>query len=219
MIEGEVEWRIAPGLTDYPIAVAAMEERAAAIRHRGARELIWLVEHPPLYTAGTSADPRELLDPHLPVFVTGRGGRYTYHGPGQRVVYVMLDLGARGRDVRRFVAGLEDWIIAALASLGAAAYVVPGRVGVWTGPAADPAKMAAIGVRVRRWVTLHGAAINVAPDLTHFGGIVPCGIDDARVTSLADLGRPSSLADCDDALRAALPQFLASVTSLPCNVA
>ncbi len=215
----DVEWQVAPGLTDYPTAVATMEDRAAAIRDRGARELVWLVEHPPLYTAGTSADPRELLDHSLPVFATGRGGRYTYHGPGQRVVYVMLDLGVRGRDIRRYVAGLEGWIIATLAGVGIGSCLVPGRIGVWTGPPDDPAKIAAIGVRVRRWVTLHGAAINIAPDLTHFGGIVPCGIDDARVTSLAAMGRSSLVTECDDALLAALPQFLASVTASARNLA
>lgn len=204
----DVEWEVASGLTAYPAAVARMEERAAAIRRGNAAELIWLVEHPPIYTAGTSADPVELLDATLPVFATGRGGRYTYHGPGQRVIYVMLDLDRRGRDTRRFVAGLERWIIAALTRLGVDTYTVPGRVGVWTGTPADAAKIAAIGVRVRRWVTLHGAAINVAPNLAHFAGIVPCGIGDARVTSIANLQGSTSLALVDQALRSEVPIFL-----------
>ena len=207
-----VEWQVAPGLTDYPAAVAFMEERAAGIRTGSAAELIWLVEHPPLYTAGTSADPRELLDARLTVFATGRGGRYTYHGPGQRVVYIMLDLDRRGRDIRRFVAGLEHWIIATLDRLAITAFCIPGRVGVWTGAASDPAKIAAIGIRVRRWVTLHGAAINVDPDLDRFAGIVPCGIGDARVTSLAALGRSVALPQVDSALRAGLADFLMALT-------
>jgi lipoyl(octanoyl) transferase len=213
----EVEWRVEPGLTGYLAAVAVMEDRAAAIRAGRAAELIWLVEHPPLYTAGTSADPVELLDARLPVFATGRGGRYTYHGPGQRVVYVMLDLDRRGRDIRHFVGALEDWISAALGRCGIETYRIAGRVGVWTGPPGDPGKIAAIGVRVRRWVTLHGAAINVDPDLGAFGAIVPCGIGDARVTSMAAHG-PASLAQIDDALDASFGGFLAalSVTG-PCN--
>ncbi len=210
----DIEWRVAPGLTGYLDAVAAMENRAAAIRRGKASELIWLVEHPPLYTAGTSADPAELLDARLPVFATGRGGRYTYHGPGQRVIYVLLDLDQRGRDIRRFVAALEDWIIATLARLDLTAYRIAGRVGVWTGAADDPAKIAAIGVRVRRWVTLHGAAINVDPDLGDFAGIVPCGIGDARVTSLSATNRMKTLADVDAALRAGVPQFLSAVTKM-----
>lgn len=212
-----VEWRVEPGLTDYLAAVALMEARVAAIRSESACELIWLVEHPPLYTAGTSADPGELLDPRLPIFAASRGGRYTYHGPGQRVVYVMLDLDRRGRDVRRFVAALEEWIIAALAALGIAARRVAGRVGVWTGPADDPGKIAAIGVRVRRWVTLHGAAINVDPDLTAFAGIVPCGISDARVTGIAALCGPTSLATTDAALHAGLDRFLAALSDTTPN--
>ncbi len=199
-------------MTGYPAALAAMDARAAAIRSGDAAELIWLVEHPPLYTSGTSARPSELLDPRLPVFAAGRGGRYTYHGPGQRVVYVMLDLAARGRDVRRFVAAIEAWLIAALAKLGIAAGIVPGRVGVWTGSPGDVAKIAAIGVRIRHWVSLHGAAINVAPDLAAFDGIIPCGIDDARVTSLAALGFGSDFAALDNALKSELAGFLAAVT-------
>ena len=206
-----VEWQVTPGLTGYLDAVATMEERAAAIRNGEADELIWLVEHPPLYTAGTSADPADLLDARLPVFTTGRGGRHTYHGPGQRVVYVMLDLDRRGRDVRRFVTALEGWIIATLARLDCVAYRIEGRVGVWTGPANDPAKIAAIGVRIRRWVTLHGAAINVASDLRDFAGIVPCGLGDARVTSLAETNGLNDMAIIDRELRSGFAGFLAAV--------
>ncbi len=205
-----VEWQVTPGLTDYAEAVATMEARAAAIRSDGAAELIWLVEHPPLYTAGTSADPSELLDPRLPVFASGRGGRYTYHGPGQRVIYTLLDLDRRGRDIRRFVASLESWLIAALGSVGIAAYHVSGRVGVWTG-SGEPAKIAAIGVRVRRWVTLHGAAINVDPDLGAFGGIVPCGLADAPVTSTAAVNGMKDIAELDAALHSGRCAFLANV--------
>lgn len=214
MIDG-VEWRTESGLTGYTDAVAVMEKRAAAIRMGEACELIWFVEHPPLYTAGTSADPADLLDDRLPVFATGRGGQYTYHGPGQRVVYVMLDLDRRGRDIRRFVAALEDWIIAALAILGIAAKRVSGRVGVWVGPAEKPAKIAAIGVRVKKWVTLHGAAINVDPDLRQFDGIVPCGIADASVTSLTVQRGPTTLANLDHALHAQAKGFLSGLAIHP----
>ena len=205
------EWRVAPGLTPYPEALATMEDRVAAIRAGSASELVWLVEHPPLYTAGTSAEPHDLLSPdRFPVFATGRGGKYTYHGPGQRTAYVMLDLDARGRDLRRYVAGLEAWIIAALADLGVAARVIPGKIGVWTDNGTSPAKIAAIGVRVRRWVSYHGLAINVAPDLAHFDGIVPCGLSDP-VTSLTALGRGATLADADSALARHLPALLAGL--------
>ena len=184
----DIEWRSTPGLTPYAAALAAMEERAAAVGARTAAELIWLLEHPPVYTAGTSADPAELVDARFPVIATGRGGRYTYHGPGQRVGYVVLDLARRGRDVRCYVHALENWVIAALARLGLDAFSVPGRVGIWTLDRGREAKVGAIGVRVRRWVTLHGFAVNIDPDLTHFGGIVPCGLPDFPVTSLAALG-------------------------------
>jgi lipoyl(octanoyl) transferase len=188
-----------------------MEARAAAIRDGSAAELIWLVEHPPLYTAGTSADAAELLAPdRFPVFATGRGGRYTYHGPSQRVVYVLLDLDRRGRDIRAFVAALEGWIIAALASRGVAGRVIGGKVGVWGETEAGPAKIAAIGVRVRRWVSFHGLAINVAPDLAHFAGIVPCGLAEP-VTSIAALTGDTSMAAVDSALADALPAMLAAV--------
>lgn len=206
-----IEWRVEPGLLPYPDAVAAMEARAAAIAEGRAGELVWLVEHPPLYTAGTSAVASELLEPErFPVFATGRGGRHTYHGPGQRVAYVLLDLGARGRDVRRYVAGLEAWIIAALSDFGVTARVIDGKVGVWVDTDAGQAKIAAIGVRVRRWVTFHGLAINVTPDLSHFAGIVPCGLAEP-VTSLAALGRRADLASVDAALAARLPVLLAAL--------
>ncbi len=206
------EWRVTPGLTDYPAAVSAMEARVAGIRDGSAPELIWLVEHPPLYTAGTSARPADLLDPdRLPVFATGRGGQYTYHGPGQRVGYVMLDLDARGRDVRCYVDSLEHWLIEALGVLGIAAFQSPGRVGIWTRTPAGEAKIGAIGVRVRRWVTFHGFALNVAPDLAQFAGIIPCGLPDYPVTSLKVLGNHASLADTDAALKASMPSFLAAL--------
>ncbi|MDO9489612.1 MAG: lipoyl(octanoyl) transferase LipB [Sphingomonadaceae bacterium] len=203
------EWRIEPGLTDYAEALAAMETRVAAIRDGSAPERIWLVEHPPVYTAGTSAIASDLVEPdRFPVFSTGRGGQYTYHGPGQRVGYVMLDLERRGRDIRCFVDALEEWMIAALARFDVAAFKAEGRVGVWTSTAAGEAKIGAIGVRVRRWVSFHGFALNVAPDLSHFDGIVPCGLPDYPVTSLAALGVDASLADLDDALAATLPGLL-----------
>ncbi|WP_299616852.1 lipoyl(octanoyl) transferase LipB [Pelagibius sp.] len=202
-----LEWRIEPGLTGYREAVAAMERRVAAIRDGGAPELIWLVEHPPLYTAGTSARAEDLLQPdRFPVFKTGRGGEYTYHGPGQRVVYVLLDLKRRGPDLRRYVHDLEDWIIRSLARFSVTGERRDGRVGIWVersegAPGHREDKIAAIGVRVRRWVTYHGLAINVEPDLAHFDGIVPCGIAEHGVTSLVDLGLPVGLADIDAALR------------------
>jgi lipoyl(octanoyl) transferase len=202
-----VEWRVEPGLTDYPAAVTAMEARVAAIREGRAPELVWLVEHPPLYTAGTSAQDGDLLQPdRFPVYRTGRGGEFTYHGPGQRVVYVMLDLKRRGPDVRRFVTDLEEWIIRALAAFSVEGERRDGRVGIWVARNKDREdKIAAIGVRVRRWVTYHGISINVEPDLDHFSGIVPCGISAHGVTSLVDLGLPVGLPDLDAALRAAFP--------------
>jgi lipoyl(octanoyl) transferase len=201
-----VEWRIAGGPVDYRSAVAEMEARAAAIRAGAAPELVWLLEHPPLYTAGTSADPADLLNAGgLPVHATGRGGQYTWHGPGQRVVYVMLDLTRRGADVRAYVRNLEKWIIRALAQFNVTGERRAGRVGIWVargGGRED--KIAAIGVRVRRWVTYHGLAINVEPDLSHYAGIVPCGVSDPKlgVTSLVDLGLPVTMADLDNALMA-----------------
>ncbi len=203
------EWTVSPGLTDYPAALADMEERAAAIYAGDAGERIWLLEHPPLYTAGTSSDPAELLDPRFPVYAAGRGGRYTYHGPGQRVGYVQLDLAKRGRDVRAYVAALEGWVIDALAQLGVEARRAEGRIGIWTDDEnGREAKIGAIGVRVKRWVTMHGFSLNVAPDLAHFGGIVPCGIAEFPVTSLAALGKVAGFAEVDAALEAAFPAFL-----------
>ena len=208
-----VEWLTAPGLTDYREALAVMEARAEAIREAGAAEMVWLVEHPPLYTAGTSARPADMVDPgRFPVHAAGRGGEYTYHGPGQRVAYVMLDLKRRRPDVRAFVAALEEWIIRTLAAFGVRGERREDRVGVWVvrpdrppmvdgSPAED--KIAAIGIRLRRWVSFHGIAINVEPELSHFSGIVPCGVADRGVTSLVDLGLPVTLDDLDVALKAA----------------
>jgi lipoyl(octanoyl) transferase len=201
-----VAWAVSLAPVPYPEAVRAMEQRAEAIAGGAARELIWLLEHPPLYTAGTSARSEELLNPdQLPVFRTGRGGRFTYHGPGQRVIYVMLDVKRRSGDVRAFVSALEGWIIAALADLGIAATTRPGRVGIWVPRAqaegACDDKIAAIGLRLRRWVSLHGASLNVAPNLAHYGGIVPCGISGHGVTSLAALGSFATMEVVDNALR------------------
>ncbi|GAA2874720.1 lipoyl(octanoyl) transferase [Aminobacter niigataensis] len=208
-----VEWRIESGLTPYDQALAFMEERADAIRQGSAGEMVWLVEHPPIYTAGTSAQEQDLVEPdRFPVFKTGRGGEYTYHGPGQRVAYVMLDLKRRREDVRAFVASLEAWIISALAAFNVKGERREDRVGVWVvrpdrpalpdgSPAED--KIAAIGIRLRRWVSFHGIAINVEPELGHFSGIVPCGVTDHGVTSLVDLGLPVTMNDLDVALKAA----------------
>ncbi|MGF1476942.1 MAG: lipoyl(octanoyl) transferase LipB [Geminicoccaceae bacterium] len=206
-----VEWRTEAGLLDYPDAVARMEERVAAIQSGTAREMVWLVEHPPLYTAGTSARLEDLLDrDRFPIYATGRGGQYTYHGPGQRVGYVMLDLKRRGADLRRYVRDLEQWIIDVLASFGVKGERRQGRVGIWLVLAdGSEAKIAAIGVRVRRWVTYHGVAINVEPDLSHFGGIVPCGIRDHGVTSLKALGISVSMAAVDQCMKAAFEQVFA----------
>jgi lipoyl(octanoyl) transferase len=210
---GGIEWRVTPGLSPYAATLAEMEARAAAIRAGEARELVWLLEHPPLFTAGTSADPAELFNPQgFPVFAAGRGGRYTYHGPGQRVGYVLLDLDRRGRDVRRFVHALEGWVIATLARLGVAARRAEGRIGIWVdGPDGREAKVGAIGVRVRRWVTFHGFAVNLEPELSHFSGIVPCGIAEFPVTSLAEMSLPSGQAHFDEALRQGLGAFVASL--------
>lgn len=206
-----VEWITSPGLTGYDAALTFMEERVAAIVAGEAPECIWLLEHPPLYTAGTSAKESDLIAPgRFPVHQARRGGQYTYHGPGQRVVYVMLDLNRRGRDVRGFVATLESWVIGALAEFNVTGQIREGRVGVWVErpdrpsqingqPAED--KIAAIGIRLRRWVSFHGIAINVEPDLEHFSGIVPCGISGHGVTSLVDLGLPVTMADLDLALK------------------
>lgn len=203
-----VQWAVSSGYVGYEAAVAAMEARAAAIASGEADELVWLLEHPPLYTAGVSARDEDLLDPgRFPVHRTGRGGQFTYHGPGQRVAYVMLDLNSRGRDVRAFVRGLEQWIIEALDAFGIRAGTREGRVGVWVesrgAGGSREAKIAAIGVKVRRWVSFHGISLNVEPDLSHFGGIVPCGIQEHGVTSLVDLGVAATLDEADEALRRA----------------
>ena len=212
-----VEWAISDGLLPYPEAVATMEARAAAIARDEAGELVWLLEHPPLYTAGTSARAADLLDSdRFPVFKTGRGGEFTYHGPGQRVAYLMLDLNRRGPDLRRYVASLESWVIATLARFNVVGERRQDRIGVWVRrpdkpalPGGAPAedKIAAIGVRVRRWVTFHGISLNVDPDLEHFSGIVPCGIAGYGVTSLVDLGIPVSTQEVDTALRAAFEEI------------
>jgi len=210
MLRNGVEWQVLPGLSPYAETLAAMEARVAAIRTGDAPEAVWLLEHPPLYTAGTSARAEDLVQPdRFPVHATGRGGQYTYHGPGQRVIYVMLDVAARGQDVRCFVRALEAWVIGALAEFGVTGEIRPGRVGVWVrrpdkAPGPDGAvredKIAAIGIKLRRWVSFHGISINLEPDLNHFDGIVPCGIRDHGVTSLVDLGLPVTLADLDAAL-------------------
>ena len=211
-----VEWTHLPGLSPYAPTLAAMEARVAAIAEGVAPEAIWFLEHPPLYTAGTSARAEDLTDPgRFPVHEVRRGGQYTYHGPGQRVAYVMLDLNSRGRDVRQFVCALENWVIATLAEFGVKGERRAGRVGVWVvrpdrppNPDGSPAedKIAAIGVKLRRWVSFHGLSINVEPDLSHFGGIVPCGIKGHGVTSLVDLGLPVTMADLDAALLRCFPQ-------------
>lgn len=206
-----VDWIISDTPIPYPDALAEMDRRVEGIRAGTLPETLWLLEHPPLYTAGTSADPRDLTDPdRFPVYKAGRGGQYTYHGPGQRVIYVMLDLDRRGRDIRRFIQQTEAWVIAALAEFNIRGEIREGRVGVWVtrpdrpvGADGQPAedKIAAIGLRVRKWVSFHGISINVDPDLSHFDGIIPCGIRDHGVTSLTDLGLPVTMADLDIALR------------------
>jgi lipoyl(octanoyl) transferase len=224
-----VEWRVSDALVDYDEALAAMTARAEAIARGEARELVWLLEHPALYTAGTSAKPTELIEARFPVHTTGRGGQFTYHGPGQRVGYVMLDLKRRAPDVRRFVATIEEWIIRTLASFNVRGERRDDRIGVWV-PRPDKGesvggesaggekfedKIAAIGIRVRQWVTLHGFALNIEPELAHFSGIVPCGVADRRygVTSLADLGVPVSMPEVDMALRAAFEPLFGAVSN------
>lgn len=216
-IPSDIEWRFSEGPVPYEDALAFMEQRAAGIRENAAPECIWLLEHPALFTAGTSAHPAELFNPqHLPVYDAGRGGRYTYHGPGQRVGYVMLDLEKRGKDIRCFVHALEGWMIHALADLGVPAHRAAGRIGIWVGEGADEKKIGALGVRVKRWVTLHGFALNVAPDLLHFGGIVPCGIAEFGVTSLADQGKQTAMETVDAALKRNFAGFL-SALERPCK--
>jgi lipoyl(octanoyl) transferase len=210
-------WAVSRGVVDYPAALAAMEARAAAIAEGRAGELVWLLEHPPLYTAGISAKRDDLLDPQrFPVFDAGRGGQFTYHGPGQRVAYVMLDLTKRQRDVRAFVAALEAWIIGALDRFNVCGEVREGRVGVWVerrqpGAPVREDKIAAIGVKLRRWVSFHGISLNVEPDLAHFGGIVPCGVSEHGVTSLVDLGLPVTMDEADAALRDSFREIFGAV--------
>lgn len=219
LIDG-VEWRWLPGLSDYQQTLAEMEARVEAISAGTAPEAIWLLEHPPLYTAGTSAQARDLTDPdRFPVYPAGRGGQYTYHGPGQRVIYVMLDAGKRGRDVRCFVRALEAWVIAALAEFNVKGEIRQGRVGVWVQRPDKPRqidgslaedKIAAIGIKLRRWVSYHGISINLEPDLSHFSGIVPCGIREHGVTSLVDLGLPVTMQDLDAALMKSFSEVISA---------
>ncbi|MEN9062438.1 lipoyl(octanoyl) transferase LipB [Ponticoccus litoralis] len=223
-----VEWKISDGLVPYEEAVSFMEDRAAAIAAGAAEECVWLLEHPPLYTAGTSARREDLTDPdRFPVHQTKRGGQFTYHGPGQRVVYVMLDVGKRGRDVRCFVQDLERWVIATLGEFGLTGHIREGRVGVWierpdrprtaSGAMAED-KIAAIGIRLRKWVSFHGISINVEPELDHFDGIVPCGITEYGVTSLVDLGLPVTMDDLDVALRHQFGEVMERKTPRACPV-
>lgn len=208
------EWIVSEGHVPYDAALADMEARASSIFAGEAPERLWLLEHPPLYTAGTSADRSELLDPRFPVYDAGRGGRYTYHGPGQRVGYIQLNLARRGKDVRCYVHALEGWVIDALAAFGVAARRAEGRIGIWTDDAQGrEAKIGAIGVRVRRWVTLHGFSVNISPDLSHFTGIIPCGLAEYPVTSLAALGITASMEDFDTALLDTREAFLARLNS------
>jgi lipoyl(octanoyl) transferase len=215
-----VEWRVSDSMIDYPDAVSAMEARAAAIAAQQAPEMVWLLEHPPLYTSGTSGNAADLLEARFPLFTTGRGGQITYHGPGQRVAYVMLDLKRRRPDIRAYVAALEEWIIRTLAAFNVRGERREDRVGVWVrrpdkGPEHED-KIAAIGVRLRRWVSFHGIAINVEPDLSHFSAIVPCGVVDPRygVTSLVDLGLPVTMADVDVALRQSFEEVFGATQAL-----
>ncbi|MFG1357749.1 lipoyl(octanoyl) transferase LipB [Xanthobacter pseudotagetidis] len=201
-----VDWAVSDHLVPYEVAVAAMEARATTIAAGTENECVWLLEHPPLYTAGTSARPEDLVEARFPVFQTGRGGQFTYHGPGQRVAYVMLDLKRRDEDVRRYVSALESWIIATLSAFNVTGERREDRVGVWVPRFSGEDKIAAIGIRVRRWVTFHGISLNVEPDLSHFSGIVPCGVREHGVTSLADLGLPVSLAEVDAVLKVAFEE-------------
>jgi len=209
----EVEWIISSGLVEYPDALKAMDERVDSIQKGNAKELVWLLEHPPLYSAGTSAKPKDLLTPNrFPVFKTGRGGQYTYHGPGQRVAYIMLDLNRRRRDIRAFVSSLETWIINTLSKFNIRGERRSDRIGIWVrrtdlNNSEREDKIGAIGIRIKRWVTLHGISINVSPDLEHFGGIIPCGIDGYGVTSFEDIGQPLEVYDLDVELRTEFDQL------------
>lgn len=210
--QSQIEWRVSEQQIDYPQSLKDQEARNAAIQQGEQPELIWLLEHPPLYTAGTSSDPSELLSHQFPVFETGRGGRHTYHGPGQRVGYILLDLKRRQADVRNFVHALESWIIETLAQFGVSARAVDGRVGIWCDtPDGQEAKIGAIGIRIRKWVTMHGFSVNIDPDLGHFSGIVPCGISEYPVTSLKQLGIAASMADFDEALKKSAPSFFDAI--------
>ena len=212
-LDPAIEWRRSTGQVPYREAMAEQEARNEAIAAGEARELIWMLEHPPVYTGGTSADVAELVDPRFDVVETGRGGRYTYHGPGQRVTYALLDLKRRGKDVRKFVHGLEDWVIATLADFDVEAFAVPERVGIWTHEAnGAEAKIGAIGVRIRRWATMHGFAVNLSPDLSHFTGIVPCGIAEYGVTSMERLGKSVAPEEWDEALLARAGDFLSAIS-------
>ena len=214
-----VEWRIDADQVPYRTALWLMQTRNEAIGQGTARELVWLLEHPPVYTAGTSAEGSELLDPRFEVVEAGRGGRYTYHGPGQRIGYVLLDLKARGRDVRCFVHSLEGWVIAALGDVGVECWRAEGRIGIWTRDIdGREAKIGAIGVRVRRWITMHGFSVNIDPDLSHFAGIVPCGIDQFGVTSLAKLGLDIPARQFDKALQQRAPDFFAALEGKACSL-
>jgi len=201
LLKQRLEWKASDGLVPYPEALAAMEARVDAIAAGTANEQIWLLEHPPIYTAGTSAQDADLIDARFPVYHTGRGGQFTYHGPGQRIGYVMLNLKQRKPDVRAYVRDLEQWLIETLALLGVKGERREGRVGIWVARGSREDKIAALGVRIRHWVTFHGVALNVEPDLSHFSGIVPCGVREHGVTSLADLGITASMADVDAALK------------------
>ncbi|MBX7539837.1 lipoyl(octanoyl) transferase LipB [Qipengyuania sphaerica] len=214
-----IEWRAEQGQIPYREALESMQARNEAIASGDAGELVWLLEHPPVYTAGTSADGAELLDPRFEVVEAGRGGRYTYHGPGQRVGYLMLDLKTRGRDVRCFVHSVEGWVIATLGDLGVECWRSEGRIGIWTRDVdGREAKIGAIGVRVRRWVTMHGFSVNIDPDLSHFTGIVPCGIEEFGVTSLAKLGLDIGAQDFDKALKNRARDFLAALEGKACSL-
>ncbi|MEO9469450.1 lipoyl(octanoyl) transferase LipB [Parasphingorhabdus sp.] len=207
-----IEWRTSEHQIGYPESLKDQEARNIAIQNGEQPELIWLLEHPPLYTAGTSSDPSELLSNEFPVFETGRGGRHTYHGPGQRVGYILLDLKRRQADVRNFVHALENWIIATLAEFGVSARAVEGRVGIWCDtPDGQEAKIGAIGIRIRKWVTMHGFSVNIDPDLDHFTGIIPCGISEYPVTSLRQLGITASMSNFDAALKKSAPSFFAAI--------
>ncbi len=215
-----MQFKTEPGPVDYPAAVASMEARVAAIRSGEADDLVWLVEHPPIYTGGTSAAPSDLLNPQFPVYETGRGGEYTYHGPGQRVAYVMLDLKKRQQapDIKKYVCMLEEWVIRSLAHFGIKGERRTGRIGIWVATPAGEKKIAAIGVRIRHWVTYHGIAINVNPDLSHFGGIVPCGIKEFGVTSFHDLEKPISMKQLDAVLEKEFEAVFGSAVSTDCAV-